>query len=188
MFALKEIGTGIRMTLFFWIACGLIYPLVLTGFAQVAFPNQANGSLIRNDKEAAIGSALIGQNFTAERYFHGRPSTIDYKAEASGASQLSPISKSLLDRVKADTEALTKLNGTKPTIDLVTTSGSGLDPDITPAGAEVQIARVAKARQLAPDALRKLVAEHTEDRFLGLFGEPRVNVLALNLALDKMKP
>jgi K+-transporting ATPase ATPase C chain len=188
MLALKEIGTGIRMTLFFWIACGLIYPMFLTGFAQVALPNQANGSLIRNEKGEAIGSALIGQKFTAERYFHGRPSSIDYKAEASGASQLAPINKSLIDRVKADTKALTKLNDTKPTIDLVTTSGSGLDPDITPAGAEVQIARVAKARELVPDAVRKLVAEHTKGRFLGLFGEPRVNVLALNLALDQMKP
>lgn len=188
MFALKEIGTGIRMTLFFWIACGLIYPLVLTGFAQIALPNQANGSLIRNNKGEAIGSALIGQKFTAERYFHGRPSSIDYKAEASGASQLGPTNQSLSDRVKTDTEALTKLNGARPTIDLVTTPGSGLDPDITPAGAEVQIGRVATARELGPDAVRKLVAEHTEGRFLGLFGEPRVNVLALNLALDKIRP
>jgi potassium-transporting ATPase KdpC subunit len=185
MSTLKEIGTGIRMTLFFLIACGLIYPLTLTGFAQVAFPNQANGSLIRNDKGALIGSSLIGQKFTAERYFHGRPSSIDYKAEASGASQLGPTNKSLTERVKADTVALTKLNGAKPTIDLVTTPGSGLDPDITPAGAEVQIARVARTREMAPDKVRKLVAEHTEGRFLGLFGEPRVNVLALNLALDK---
>jgi potassium-transporting ATPase KdpC subunit len=188
MSTLKEIGTGMRMTLFFWIACGLIYPLTLTGFAQVAFPNQANGSLVRNDKGEAIGSALIGQKFTAERYFHGRPSSIDYKAEASGASQLGPTNKSLIERVRADTAALTKLNGAKPTIDLVTTSGSGLDPDITPAGAEVQVARVATAREMAPDTVRKLVAEHTEGRFLGLFGEPRVNVLALNLALDKMRP
>lgn len=185
MSTLKEIGTGIRMTLFFLIACGLIYPLTLTGFAQVAFPNQANGSLIRNEKGELIGSALIGQKFTAERYFYGRPSSVDYKAEASGASQLGPTNKLLMDRVKADMAALTKFNGTKPTIDLVTTSGSGLDPDITPAGAEVQITRVARTREMAPDDVRKLVAEHTEGLFLGLFGEPRVNVLALNLALDK---
>jgi len=187
MSTLREIGTGIRVSVFFWIACGLVYPLIFTGFAQIAFPNQANGSLVRNSQGEAIGSRLIGQKFTSERYFQGRPSSIDYKAEASGASQLAPTNKTLIERVKTDTASLTKLNGAKPTIDLVTTSGSGLDPDITPSGAAVQVERVAKARSLDPETLRKLIAEHTEGRFLGIFGEARVNVLALNLALDALK-
>ncbi len=185
MSSLREIGTGVRMTIFFWIACGLAYPLILTGFAQVAFPGQANGSLVRDANNRIVGSSLIGQKFSADRYFQGRPSSIDYKAEASGASQLAPTNKVLIDRVKADTEAFVAKNGTKPTIDLVTTPGSGLDPQITPAGAEVQVARVARVRGLDPARVRELVSANTEGRFLGIFGEPRVNVLALNLALDR---
>ncbi|UFP93418.1 K(+)-transporting ATPase subunit C [Gloeobacter morelensis] len=184
MSTFKAIGTAARMAIFFWIACGLAYPLILTGFAQVAFPGQANGSLLRNTQNQVIGSSLIGQKFTSGRYFQGRPSSIEYKAEASGASQLAPTNKALAERVKADTAAFEAQNGTKPTIDLVTTPASGLDPHITPAGAAAQVERVAKARNLAPDQVRKRVAEHTEGRFLGLFGEPRVNVLELNLALD----
>jgi potassium-transporting ATPase KdpC subunit len=183
----KEIGTGIRMTLFFWIACGLVYPLAINALAQVAFPNQANGSLVRNAQGQAIGSSLIGQKFTSDRYFQGRPSSIDYKAEASGASQFSPTNKLLIDRVKTDTAAFEAKNGAKPTIDLVTTPGSGLDPQITPEGAAVQVNRIAKVRSLDPGTVRKLISEQTEGRFLGIFGEPRINVLALNLALDKIK-
>ncbi|MBW4696289.1 MAG: K(+)-transporting ATPase subunit C [Aphanocapsa lilacina HA4352-LM1] len=187
MSTFKEIGTAARMAIFFWIACGLAYPLIFTGFAQVAFPDQANGSLVRNAQNQVIGSSLIGQKFTSVRYFHGRPSSIDYKAEASGASLLAPTNKVLIERVKADAAAFEAQNGTKPTIDLVTTPASGLDPHITPAGAAVQIARVSRARNLAPEQVRKLVSQYTEGRFLGIFGEPRVNVLALNLALDGIR-
>lgn len=186
MSALREIGTGVRMTIFFWIACGLAYPLILTGFGQVAFPGQANGSLVQDTHGRSVGSSLIGQKFSSDRYFQGRPSSIDYKAEASGASQLAPTNKVLIDRVKADTAALTASNGTKPTIDLVTTPGSGLDPHITPEGAEVQVSRVARTRKLDPARVRELVSANSEGRFLGIFGEPRVNVLALNLALDRL--
>ncbi|AGY58954.1 K(+)-transporting ATPase subunit C [Gloeobacter kilaueensis] len=188
MSALKEITTSVRMTIFFWIACGLAYPLIVTVFAQLAFPRQANGSLVTDARGEAVGSALIGQKFTSPRYFHGRPSSIDYKAEASGASQYGATNKKLIERVQGDVTALTTENGSKPTIDLVTTSGSGLDPDITPAGAEVQVGRVGRARNLDPALVRQLVAAHTEGRFLNIFGEPRVNVLALNLALDQLKP
>lgn len=186
MSSIREIGTGIRMTIFFWIACGLAYPLILTGFSQVAFPGQANGSLVRDANGRIVGSSLIGQKFSSDRYFQGRPSSIDYKAEASGASQLAPTNKVLIDRVKADTEAFEAKNGAKPTIDLVTTPGSGLDPHITPAGADVQVGRVARTRGLDPTRVRELVSANTEGRFLGIFGEPRVNVLALNLALDRL--
>lgn len=186
MSSLREIGTGIRMTIFFWIACGLAYPLALTGFSQVAFPGQANGSLVRDANGRIIGSSLIGQKFSSDRYFQGRPSSIDYKAEASGASQFAPTNKALIDRVKVDTEAFEAKNGAKPTIDLVTTPGSGLDPHITPAGANVQVGRVARTRGLEPTQVRELVSANTEGRFLGIFGEPRVNVLALNLALDQL--
>jgi K+-transporting ATPase ATPase C chain len=184
MSTLREIGTATRVALFFWIACGFVYPLTFTGFAQVAFPNQANGSLIRNAQGVVVGSELIGQKFTSPRYFQGRPSAIDYRAEASGASQLAPTNKALIARVKGDAAALKEQNGTVPTIDQVTTSGSGLDPHLTPEGALAQADRVAKARNLDPTIVRKLVERYTEGRFLGVFGEPRVNVLQLNLALD----
>jgi K+-transporting ATPase ATPase C chain len=179
---------------------GLIYPLGMTGLAQLLFPRQANGSLIEKDG-AVIGSELIGQNFTHDKYFHGRPSattepdpndstktvSVPYAADNSGGSNLGPTSQPLIDRVKDDAEKLKAENPSTPIpVDLVTTSASGLDPDITPAAAEFQVPRVAKARNLSPEKVRNLVADMTQDRFLGILGEKRVNVLKLNLALDQL--
>ena len=176
---------------------GLIYPLGMTGIAQLVFPWQANGSLITKNGQV-IGSALIGQNFTSAKYFHGRLSvTTDtdahgktipapYNAANSLASNLGPTSKALLDRIKGDVKTLKAQNNAPIPVDLVTSSASGLDPDITPAGAYFQIPRVAKARNLPEDRLRDLIDGHVEGRFLGLFGEPHVNVLELNMALDAM--
>jgi K+-transporting ATPase ATPase C chain len=179
---------------------GLIYPLGMTGIAQLVFPHQANGSLIEKGGKV-IGSELIGQNFTDDKYFHGRPSaTTDtdpndatktipapYNAANSGGSNLGPTSQPLIDRVKDDAEKLKAENPSTPIpIDLVTTSASGLDPDITPAAAEFQVPRVAKARNLSVDTVQDLVDRMTQDRFLGVLGEKRVNVLALNLALDQL--
>jgi len=180
---------------------GIIYPLAMTGIAQAVFPYQANGSLIVKDGKV-IGSALIGQNFTSDKYFHGRPSaTTDknpndatktvpapYNAANSAGSNLGPTSKALVDRVKSDAEALAKENLNTPIpVDLVTTSGSGLDPDITPAGALFQVPRVAKARGLPETRVRQLVEDQTTGRLLGIIGEPHVNVLKLNLALDALE-
>ena len=199
---LKEFRPAIVLTLAFTLLCGIAYPLGMTGIAQVLFPSQANGSLIVKDGKV-IGSALIGQNFTQDKYFHGRLSaTTDtdpkdptktipspYNAANSVASNLGPTSKALVDRVTADAATLAAQNPKAPVpVDLVTTSASGLDPDITPAGALFQVPRVAKARGIGEDKLRQLISESTQSRFLGLFGEPRVNVLKLNLALDDQFP
>jgi K+-transporting ATPase ATPase C chain len=179
---------------------GLAYPLAMTGLAQVLFPHQAAGSLIEKDGKV-IGSELIGQNFTDAKYFHGRPSaTTDtdpndstktvpapYNAGNSGGSNAGPTSKSLIERVQGDVDTLKKENGGSIPVDLVTTSASGLDPNITPAAAEFQVARVAKARNFPEERVRALVAGATEDRFLGILGEARINVLKLNLALDAVK-
>jgi len=181
------------------VVLGFGYPAVMTGIAQVLFPMRANGSLILKDGKI-VGSELIGQVFNGDGYFHGRPSatntpdpkdptkTVDapYNAANSGGSNLGPTNKALIDRVKADVDKLKAENPAAQTpIDLVTTSGGGLDPHITPAAAYFQVPRVAKARNLPEDRVRQLVREHVEGRTLGLLGEPRVNVLALNLALDR---
>ena len=199
---MKELRPAIVLTAAFTVLCGLAYPLAMTGIAQAVFPYQANGSLIEKDGNV-IGSALIGQNFTQDKYFHGRLSaTTDtdpndptktvpspYNAAASVATNLGPTSKALVDRVTGDAAKLAAENPKAPVpVDLVTTSGSGLDPDVTPAGAYFQVPRVAKARGVSEDKLRALIAQHTTGRFLGIFWEPRVNVLQLNLALDTPPP
>ena len=198
---LKEFRPAIVLLLAFTVLTGLVYPLVMTGLANVIFPYQAHGSLLEKDGKV-IGSELLGQNFTSDRYFHGRPSATVGPDPADpsktpqclttppipGGSNLGPTSKALIDRMTADVAKLKQENpSARVPVDLVTTSGSGLDPNISPAGAYFQVPRVAKARNMPENDLRRLVAEHIEDRTLGLFGEPRVNVLALNLALDSAR-
>ena len=196
---LKEIRPAILILVLLTAITGLAYPLAMTAIAGVLFPKQAQGSLIERDGKV-VGSALIGQEFKDDKYFHGRPSATTapdpadatktvpapYNAANSGGSNLGPTSKALADRVKDDVEKLKAENpqGAVP-VDLVTTSASGLDPDISPEAALFQVPRVAKARNMPEDSLRQLVAENTAGRLAGLMGEPRVNVLALNLALDR---
>jgi K+-transporting ATPase ATPase C chain len=184
----KNLVTSVLMTLVTTILLGIIYPLVVTGLAQTLFHDKANGQIIMQNGKA-VGSRIIGQPFTTEGYFHSRPSSAGngYDAANSSASNLGPTNHALIDRVKGDVTKLQADDPGKPVpIDLVTSSGSGLDPHITPAAAEFQIPRIAKTRGMSEGQLRSVVAKHTEGRQLGFLGEPRVNVLELNLELDSL--
>ena len=187
----KNLVTAVLMTIATTILLGIIYPLVVTGLAKVFFPHQAGGQLIKRDGKV-VGSRIIGQPFTGPGYFHSRPSAAGnngYDAANSGGSNLGPTNQKLIDRVKQDVASLQAENpGTPVPIDLITTSASGLDPDISPAAADFQVTRVARERGMTQDELRRLVAKHTEGRQLGFLGEPRVNVLELNLDLDATHP
>lgn len=186
---MKNLITAILMTVVTTILLGLVYPLVVTGLAQVIFPDNANGQLIRGADGTIIGSRLIGQPFSSPGYFRSRPSAASYDAGASSGSNLGPTNQKLIDRVKADVEKLQAENPGKPIpIDLITTSASGLDPHISPAAAEFQVPRVARERGMNETEVRTMVATHTEGRQFGFLGEPRVNVLELNLDLDARKP
>jgi potassium-transporting ATPase KdpC subunit len=199
---LREIRPAIILVVALTLITGLAYPLAMTAIAGAIFPKQAQGSLIEKDGKV-VGSALIGQEFKDDKYFHGRPSATTapdpkdstktvpapYNAGNSGGSNLGPTSKTLADRVKEDVDKLKAENPNSPVpVDLVTTSGSGLDPDISPDAALFQVPRVAKARNMSQERVRELVAQNTQGRQAGLLGEPRVNVLALNLALDAAAP
>jgi potassium-transporting ATPase KdpC subunit len=197
---LREIRPAIIVLVALTLVTGLVYPLAMTGIAQVIFPHQARGSVIESGGKV-VGSVFIGQNFTSDKYFHGRPSATTapdpadatktvaapYNAANSGGSNLGPSNKALIDRVQGDLDKLKKENPSAPVpADLVTTSASGLDPEISPETAFFQVPRVAKARNLTENRVRALVSDHVEGRLLGLLGEPRVNVLLLNLALDQL--
>jgi potassium-transporting ATPase KdpC subunit len=206
----REIVRAIRSTLVLWVLVAVIYPFAMLAISQMAFPDRANGSLLKNAQRQVMGSALIGQPFTSDRYFNSRPSSTSYstadpkqdtsgvlKTGISGASNLAPSNPALLDRIngktgpdptKAIAGDLPRLRqaGIKPTADLLYTSGSSLDPHITPTAATAQIQRIAQVRKISPDRLQTLIAQNTDARFLGIFGEPGVNVLKLNLALDAL--
>jgi K+-transporting ATPase ATPase C chain len=184
----EHLNVAIRFTLVTTLLFGLAYPLLVTGLSQLAFPKRANGSLIEQNGQV-VGSRLIGQNFAGDKYFHSRPSSAGngYDASSSSPSNLGPTNKLLVDRVSQDVAKLQQENpGVAVPADLVTSSGSGLDPDISPAAAEFQLGRVARVRGLSVEALREIVSKHTSARQLGILGEARVNVLELNLELDEM--
>ncbi|MBD2252100.1 K(+)-transporting ATPase subunit C [Nostoc parmelioides] len=207
----REASRAIRSTIVLWVISAVIYPFVMIAFGQIVFPSQVNGSLIRDSRGQVVGSSLIGQPFSSDRYFNSRPSTTSYstadpkKDEAkvlqtgvSGASNLAPSNPALIERIKGKDDPdpskrvegdLNRLKtaGVQPTADLVYTSGSSLDPHITPEAARAQITRVAKARGVQPQQLETLISQNTDGRFLGIFGEPGVNVLKLNLAVDTLK-
>jgi K+-transporting ATPase ATPase C chain len=189
---MKNLITAVLITVVTTVLFGLIYPLAVTGLAQVIFPEKANGQLIRRADGTVVGSALIGQPFSSPGYFRSRPSAAGaagYDAGASSASNYGPTNQKLIDRVKADVEKAQAENPGRPVpVDLVTASASGLDPHISPAAAEFQVPRVARERGMTEDDVRRIVAAHTEGRQFGFFGEPVVNVLELNLDLDRTKP
>jgi K+-transporting ATPase ATPase C chain len=188
---MKNLLTAVLMTIVTTVLFGLIYPLAVTGIAQLAFPDKANGQLIKRE-EVVIGSRIIGQPFSGPGYFHSRPSAAGatgYDAGASSGSNLGPTNQKLIDRIRGDVEKLQAENPGRPVpIDLVTTSGSGLDPHISPAAAEFQVPRLARERGLSESEVRAIISAHTEGRQFGFLGEPRVNVLELNLDLDDRKP
>jgi potassium-transporting ATPase KdpC subunit len=196
---LKQVRPALVFIVALTLITGVVYPFAMTGIARVIFPTQSQGSLLEENGKI-VGSALIGQEFKSDRYFHGRPSATvapdpndptktvpaPYNAANSGGSNLGPTNKSLIERIQKDMDRLKQENpSAEVPIDLVTTSSSGLDPDISPAAALFQVRRVAKARNISEDSVRRLVDEHVEGRTFGILGEPRVNVLALNLALDR---
>ena len=184
---MKNLNIAIRFTLLTTLLLGVAYPLLVTALGQTLWRDKANGQLLSRNGQV-IGSALIGQSFNAPQYFHGRPSAVNYDAGTSGGSNLGPTSAKLLERINADKQRLQAERTDMPVpVELLTTSASGLDPHLSPAAVEFQIPRVARARGINADALRQLVRAHTEGRTFGLFGEPRVNVLQLNLALDEGK-
>lgn len=185
---MKDLVTSVLLLIVFTIVLGGVYPLAVWGVGQLVFPYQANGSLIKNAHGEVIGSELIGQNFTSPGYFHGRPSAAGngYDAGASSGSNLGPTSQKLIDRIKRDAEMLAAVNpGSQIPADLVTTSASGLDPHISPAAAAFQLARVASERHTSEESVQRIVANFTEGRQFGILGEPRVNVLMVNLELDR---
>jgi potassium-transporting ATPase KdpC subunit len=189
---IRHLGTALRVTIASAILLGLIYPLVMTGLAQAIFPRQANGSLVRVNGKI-VGSSIIGQLWTKPQYFHGRPSAAGkgYDPTSTGATNYGPTSKKLIDSTKATIASLKKENpdaSGPPPMDLITSSASGIDPDISPQAAYWEAPRVAKARGMSLAAVNALVAQHVQGRTFGLLGEPRVNVLELNLALDGLKP
>jgi K+-transporting ATPase ATPase C chain len=186
----KNLLIAVLMTVVTTVLLGIIYPLVVTGIAKVLFPNKANGQLIERNG-VVVGSRIIGQPFSSAKYFHSRPSAAGngYDAGNSGGSNLGPTNQKLIDRVKGDVATLQAENPGKPVpVDLVTTSGSGLDPDISPAAAEFQVPRIARERGMSEDDVKQLIAKHTQGRTFGFLGEPRVNVLELNLDLDAAHP
>ncbi|MGO4180021.1 potassium-transporting ATPase subunit KdpC [Paenibacillus sp. MCAF9] len=189
-FQLSSLMIPLRISIIFMIICGIIYPLASTGAAQLLFPKQANGSLIKDSSGQVVGSELIGQSFVDPKWFQGRVSSIDYNAAGSGSNNFGPSNPALIERTKASIEAWKAQNPDVPVsqlpIALITNSGSGLDPHITPQSADVQIARISKLTGVSPAELEQLVKSNTEGRDLGVFGDERVNVLKLNIALSKM--
>lgn len=192
MKVMKNLISAILMTIVTTLLLGLVYPLIVTGLAQLIFPEMANGQLIRLDDGTITGSRIIGQEFSSPGYFRSRPSAAGadgYDAQSSSGSNLSPTNQKLIERVEADVKRLQAENPGQPVpVDLVTTSASGLDPHISPAAAEFQVARVARERGISEMQLRSLIAAHTNGRSLGILGEPTVNVLELNLELDRRAP